>query len=110
MLDMPGDLEKRRKTLPLVHGENVARWAIAIPVLFWSFVFPGFWELGWVAYLFPVGLGGILAGRLLMLRSVDADRDTWRLWCVWTMSLYLLPLFKNYEVLLKFSEGQSMFA
>jgi 4-hydroxybenzoate polyprenyltransferase len=34
MPDIPGDAARGRRTLPLVYGENAARWLIAVPILF----------------------------------------------------------------------------
>lgn len=99
MPDIPGDSLRGRKTLPLVHGEGFARWAIAIPVLFWSFVCPLFWDLESVAYSASMGLGLLLAFRVLAFRNVESDKSSWKLWCAWTISLYLLPLFKDFKVL-----------
>jgi 4-hydroxybenzoate polyprenyltransferase len=105
MPDIPGDTIRGRRTLPLIHGEKFARWAIALPVIFWSFICPSFWELEGMTYFFSVALGGVLAVRVLVFRSVDADATSWRLWCVWTISLYALPLCKNYQVLIDFREA-----
>lgn len=104
MPDIPGDSLRGRKTLPLVHGEVFARWAIAVPILFWSFVCPLFWELECVAYLASVGLGGLLAFRVLVFRNVKSDGISWKMWCAWTISLYFLPLFKDRIVLKGFAE------
>ena len=98
MADQEGDAARGRATVPLVLGDGFARWTIAIPVLIWSLVCPAFWALPWTGYMGPLVLGGILAGRLLCFRSVPADKITWKLWCLWTISLYLLPLCKNPEV------------
>jgi 4-hydroxybenzoate polyprenyltransferase len=98
MPDIPGDALRGRKTLPLIHGEQVARWAVALPILFWSFMCPSFWKLEGVAYILSVALGCVLAGRVLVLRGVSADSKSWRLWCLWTISLYALPLFKDYQI------------
>ncbi|KAE9363384.1 hypothetical protein N431DRAFT_356941 [Stipitochalara longipes BDJ] len=98
MADMEGDALRGRKTLPLVWGQGVARWSIAIPVIFWSFLCPHYWEVGPTTYLLPVSVGMLLAVRVLYLRSVDADRRTWKLWCVWTSILYVLPLCKDFGV------------
>ncbi|KAF4626139.1 hypothetical protein G7Y89_g12022 [Cudoniella acicularis] len=103
MPDISGDATRGRKTLPLVHGEAVARWAIALPVLFWSVACPMFWQLGRLGYMPSLGLGGLLAFCVLAFRSVDSDRNSWKLWCLWTISLYALPLFKNFNVLIDFA-------
>ena len=98
MPDVKGDAARGRRTLPIVHGEYVARWSIAVPVTVWSTVCPWFWELGQLGWATSLTVGGLLAGRVLMLQGVEADKTTWKIWCVWTATLYLLPLFKNYSV------------
>ncbi|TGO77364.1 hypothetical protein BELL_0111g00090 [Botrytis elliptica] len=95
MPDMKGDLARGRRTLPLVHGQRIARVSIALPVLFWSFVCPFYWELNLWAYALPVVLGSTLAGRVLLLTTTHADRLTWKLWCIWVMAL-LYDLSKVY--------------
>ncbi|RAK94839.1 UbiA family prenyltransferase, partial [Aspergillus ibericus CBS 121593] len=41
--DQDGDRAKNRQTAPLVWGDSVARWTIAVPVGVWSLVCPWFW-------------------------------------------------------------------
>lgn len=98
MPDISGDRERGRKTLPLIHGENIARWAIALPVIFWSWICPIFWQLGAIGYIPPVSIGCVLAFRVLVFRDVPSDKVSWKMWCLWTMILYALPLFKRYDI------------
>ncbi|MCJ1257383.1 hypothetical protein MMC24_005208 [Lignoscripta atroalba] len=72
--DMEGDAARGRRTLPLVHGEWIARWSIAVPVIAWSLICPAFWELGIFGYTASVAIGALLVFRILMLRSVAADK------------------------------------
>lgn len=104
MADMEGDRVRGRGTLPLVHGEMAARWSIAVPVAIWSLVCPYFWRVGVVGWTISVAAGALLAGRVLLLRSVPADKVTWKVWCMWTSVLYLLPLVKNPSVLRRFTQ------
>ena len=101
MADIPGDSARGRRTLPLVYGERFARWAIAIPVIFWSILCPLFWGLGVRGYVAPVAVGSMLAFRVLFYRSITADKISWKLWCFWTIVLYLLPLVKNPDALFR---------
>ena len=96
MADQEGDRERGRGTIPLVLGDGVARWTIVIPVAAWSVACPLFWSLSPYAYVAPVILGATLSLRLLLIRTVDADKLTWKLWNIWITSLYLLPLVKFY--------------
>lgn len=94
MADQEGDRARNRGTVPLVLGDWPARWTIAIPVMFWSVACPAFWELDPYAYVVPAICGATVTLRLLMLRNVDSDKITWKLWNIWITSLYLLPLVK----------------
>ena len=92
MSDQKGDAVRGRKTMPLVLGDAFVRWTIGVGVMGWSVVVPTFWKVGIAAYMPPLAVGGVLASRILVLRNVEADKVTWKLWCLWMISLYLLPL------------------
>ena len=99
LADMEGDAARARKTMPLVHGHSITRWSIALFVTFWSFVCPSFWNLDTYAYCPPVLVGGLLASRALFIRNVGADKLTWKIWCIWMIVLYTLPLWKEHGAL-----------
>ena len=99
MADMEGDAVRGRRTLPLVHGETVARWSVAVRVAAWSFICPAFWESGVIGYGISVATGSVLIVRVLLLKGRMAYRKTWAIWCFWTMTLYLLPLLKEDAIL-----------
>ena len=86
--DQEGDRAHNRQTAPLVLGDTLARWTIAGSVLFWSWVCALFWGL----WILPIGTGSYVAYRVLCERGKEADRLSWKLWCLWTAVLYLLPL------------------
>lgn len=92
MKDQEGDAARKRKTLPLVMGDGFARWTIAGAIMGWSVAAPTFWKLDIEGYIPTAAAGAIITFRILWLRSVEADRTTWAYWCVWMVSLYLLPL------------------
>ena len=96
MADQEGDRARDRGTLPLMHGDGFARWAIAIPIMFWSILCPAYWGLSLYWYAMPLTAGLIVVVRLVTLRSVTSDKITWRLWNVWITSIYSLPLLKFY--------------
>lgn len=102
MPDVKGDAARNRKTIPLVYGDAVARYSIVVPVLAWSVICPAFWGMGPHGYIAPVFVGAWLAFRLLVFRSVAADGETWKVWCLWMMTIYLLPLCKEYSALVRF--------
>jgi 4-hydroxybenzoate polyprenyltransferase len=103
--DMEGDAERERKTLPLVHGEQVGRLSVAIPVAVWSFACPDFWGLGPFGYLPSALVGGTAAVRVLACRTLNSDRMTWKLWCFLIICIYLLPLLKENSVFGRFCGG-----
>ena len=96
LADQEGDRARGRGTLPLIHGDWIARWTIAVPVMFWTVACLLFWELGLYAWILPSCLGGLVAFRTLVYRTVDGDKLTWYCWNFWITSLYLLPLVKYY--------------
>jgi 4-hydroxybenzoate polyprenyltransferase len=98
MQDLPdkeGDAARGRMTSPLLMGDAWSRWEIAIPIFLWSIICPMFWDVTWVGYVVPLGLGMWLTGRVLCLRTVAADKVSWQAWCLWTGVLYALPLFRR---------------
>ncbi|KAI0394541.1 UbiA prenyltransferase family-domain-containing protein [Xylariaceae sp. FL0594] len=96
LYDQEGDAARGRSTAPISLGDGVARWSIGVGVLFWSIAMPT--SLGlrvqqdWLGYMGPGLLGIVLTARVLTLRNVAADKRTFKLWVLWTMSLYSLPL------------------
>ncbi|KAF2677801.1 UbiA prenyltransferase [Lentithecium fluviatile CBS 122367] len=95
LADVEGDRARNRKTLMLVYGEGVTRWSIAVPVLFWSVACCWYWSLDFLWYLPSVLVGAVMAGRAVLMRGKAADEVTWKLWCLWMMVLYSLPLLKR---------------
>ena len=98
MYDQAGDSLRARKTVPLVLGDYWSRWSIAIPMAIWSVYCPWFWGLGAKGYFLPVALGYTVALRTMTRRTVEGDKYTFRLWNVWLILLYLLPLIKKYSI------------
>lgn len=93
LADMEGDRLRGRRTIPLVHGETVARWSIAVMVVAWSVLCPAFWQVTILGYVPPLTIGGALGIRVIVYRSLKADKTSWRMWCAWLITLYFLPLF-----------------
>ena len=90
--DQEGDAARGRRTLPLVCGDMFARYTIGIGVLGWSVCVPILWKVHIEAYVPSLVIGAMLTWRTLFRRSVEADKGTWKIWCLWMTSLYLLPL------------------
>ena len=99
MPDVEGDAARGRKTIPLLYGDTVARYSIAVPVLAWSIICPAFLGMNVLGYVAPVVVGIFLGSRLLLMRSVVADGGTWKVWCVWITVIYLLPVCKDHGAL-----------
>jgi 4-hydroxybenzoate polyprenyltransferase len=94
MYDQLGDGLRGRRTVPLVFGDALGRWSIVVPMAFWCLFCP--WYIGSppAGFAISVGLGGLVAARALVLKSVPADKMTFRLWNLWMATVYALPLLK----------------
>lgn len=93
--DLEGDRARGRRTLPVIIGDVACRWAVAVPVMFWSFFCPYFWRLSLAAYIPSVVLGAHLSWRVLCKRTVQDDRTSLDIWSIWLASFYFLPCLKN---------------
>lgn len=96
MPDMKGDRARQRKTLPLVYGEGVARWSLAVLVLLWSVILPVFCNVQSPAVRWlPLGVGSFISVLTTLYQYESSDKLVWNLWCFWVAGLYLLPLFRQ---------------
>lgn len=95
LYDQRGDAANGRKTLPLIAGDGSARWITATPMAFWSLFCPWYWNLPLAGLLTCAGLGLTVASRTLCYRTEKDDKNTMKLWTVWLMVVYLLPLIKH---------------
>ncbi|MCJ1456492.1 hypothetical protein MMC28_006853 [Mycoblastus sanguinarius] len=95
MEDQAGDGQRQRYTLPLVLGDGPARWTIAVPVVFWSFVCPFFFDLGAIGFVVPVLAGTVVAFRTVTVRTLVGDKQSFRIWNLWMVILFLLPCVKS---------------
>ncbi|KAL6831930.1 UbiA prenyltransferase family [Trichoderma camerunense] len=91
--DQEGDKTRGRLSVPLLLGEQFSRISIAIAAAAWSSICPFFWKLSPLAYVGPMVVGAVLMTSVLFRKTVKADDQSWKIWCLWTMSLYTLPLF-----------------
>ena len=94
MYDQVGDRAAGRRTIPLVFGDGVARCSIALAIPIWSWLCPLYWSSKFSGFLIPVVLGFCISGRSLAKRTVVDDRDTFRLYNVWLVSIYCSPFFR----------------
>lgn len=95
MSDQAGDGLRGRKSVPLTIGDHYARWSIAVAMAVWSVACPTFWQLGPGTYAMSTVTAAIVTFRTLTKRSVAADKLTFRIWNLWMVMLYLMPLFKS---------------
>ena len=59
LYDQEGDRLRHRRTIPLVFGDSVARYTIALPVVIWSLVAPTFWVSNVFGFLPSVALAAM---------------------------------------------------
>ena len=95
MYDQAGDSLRGRKTVPLVLGDFWARLTIAVSVTLWSYMCPVFWKLGIATHVLSCAMGGVIVVRTLSVKTVEADKTTFRIWNLWLVFLYSLPLFQE---------------
>ncbi|KAF2672543.1 hypothetical protein BT63DRAFT_199048 [Microthyrium microscopicum] len=99
--DIAGDKARGRCSAPLLYGDSISRWSVAVPVMFWTFAAPAYWGLPWhhigtpgiIAQALVVIVGTCLAVLVVGWNSLQMDTWMWRMWCLWSASLFVLPLF-----------------
>ncbi|KAI0206837.1 UbiA prenyltransferase family-domain-containing protein [Astrocystis sublimbata] len=92
MADQIGDRLRGRSSLPLVVGDAQARWLTALPMVAWSFICPRYWRINDGLEIFMGLFGVAISCGLLIYRSIEADKQTFRLWNVRMAGLYVLPV------------------
>lgn len=96
MPDMKGDLARQRKTFPLLYGERLARWSLAVLVVLWSVILPVSCNVqNFTARLLSLGVGSSISVLTMLYQHEPSDKLVWNLWCFWLGGLYLLPLFRQ---------------
>lgn len=94
--DVAGDKSRGRRSAILVLGDKVARWTLALSIMFWSFACP--WAIGLhpsiasPSCLASVSLGLYVSCRILWLKGKKEDATSWRIWAAWLVILYASPL------------------
>lgn len=99
--DIEGDASRGRKTVPLLYGQTVARWSLAVPVALWSVVCPLFCHVALEAiamWALTICLGSSIIFFSMKKPSPSSDKMIWTLWCAWIVSVYALPLFGSVPV------------
>ncbi|KAF9876187.1 hypothetical protein CkaCkLH20_06130 [Colletotrichum karsti] len=90
--DQAGDAGRGRETMPLFFGDGASRASLAVLVPLWSCVCVYFWRMASWGVLPPVVSGALVVVGVLRTRTPETDARAWRLWCLWTVCLYSLPL------------------
>ena len=92
--DIQGDVVRGRRTGPVVMGDTLCRWSIAILVPIWTAVALVFWDrlqhIGLCAVFYIVAAAAV-SWRVIFLKT--EDRVTFFIWNLWIVSLDILPLF-----------------
>jgi 4-hydroxybenzoate polyprenyltransferase len=88
--DQVGDKLRGRITVPLFLGDEPARVIVALLLPLWSFVCGFYWGVGHYWISFPASL--FLARRVWTRRTPKDDSKSWKLWCLWHMTLFFMPL------------------
>lgn len=96
MPDMKGDRARSRKTFPLLYGERLARWSLAVLVILWSVILPVSCNAqNLTARLLSLGVGSSISVLTILYQHEASDKLVWNLWCFWLGGLYLLPIFRQ---------------
>lgn len=93
--DQAGDSLRGRKSVPLVLGDKRGRWITVFPMAFWSLFCPWFWNLPFEIHSAFLALGSVVIWRILTKRTVKEDKKTFRVWNLWMVFMYSLPLMKH---------------
>jgi 4-hydroxybenzoate polyprenyltransferase len=90
--DMAGDATRGRRTVPLVIGPRSCRWSIALLVPFWTAVAILFWGSLSLRVLVCAYLALVTSWRVIFKTHTSDDKSTFRIWNLWMVSMYVLPL------------------
>ncbi|KZL64389.1 digeranylgeranylglyceryl phosphate synthase protein [Colletotrichum incanum] len=93
--DQAGDRGRGRATVPLFFGDKASRLSLAVLVPFWSCACVYVWHIRSWAVLLPTLSGAMVVVGVLRRRTPETDSWAWKLWCLWTVCLYSLPLVGN---------------
>lgn len=93
--DQEGDMAAGRETLPNMVGDMNARLLAMAGIIGWTCVAASYWGLGWIKGG-TLGIAGILmAGNMLLNKTREGDMLTWRLFPLWMLSLFLMPVWAS---------------
>ena len=99
--DIKGDSLIGRRTLPIVAGDAFARWGMVVSMISCSVLCPLYWDLGLMGYVVPILFAIYISSRYVRNRidkEFKADKMNYKLWNLWLLVIYCLPLFKTLEL------------
>ncbi|KAI0010717.1 UbiA prenyltransferase family-domain-containing protein [Xylariaceae sp. FL0662B] len=92
--DMEGDRAVGRRTVPLVIGDMNARLLCILAVALSNGAACSFWEVSWRESALAWAAGLTIGGNLVLDKSIKGDVFTWKLFPLWVLGLFLLPIVK----------------
>ncbi|PVH92929.1 hypothetical protein DM02DRAFT_646688 [Periconia macrospinosa] len=98
LADMAGDAVRGRRSLPLVYGEKVARLSIILSAMGWSIICVTFWNVRTLGTIFCMMIAALFSLATYFRRGAPQDKTNFKLWGLWIISLYLLPILKRIGV------------
>lgn len=93
--DALGDALRGRQSAPIVLGDELVRWSVAVPVMISSALCAWMFASGVLVCAATIGMGALVAFRTLVYRDLESDKKSWKLWALWTAGLFALPLVAN---------------
>ena len=89
--DIEGDRAKGRCSLPVVFGEQVARWTVIVPVTCWSLFCPWYLSVPALGWVLTLVVGGMVVSGNLFLQGTANAKKTYKMWALWLIVLFSLP-------------------
>ncbi|EJT97260.1 hypothetical protein DACRYDRAFT_111806 [Dacryopinax primogenitus] len=96
--DVEGDAADGRSTVPIAFPRS-SRIFTPLLVLGWSLFMANVWGLGVCSACAFVGLGALVAGRNWFYCDKAHDKNTYKLYSLWLLTLHLLPMNARWGVL-----------
>ena len=100
--DREGDEIKGRATLPIVLGDLMARWSVIVPMMVWSIFAVWYTNSGLSGCILTTITLLVTSIRLLLYRTLKADKLNYALWAQWAMGISFLPAISNPAVFTQF--------
>ncbi|KKA20393.1 hypothetical protein T310_5580 [Rasamsonia emersonii CBS 393.64] len=93
LYDQAGDSKRGRRTLPIAMGDALARNVLLVSMALVSLSASRVIGVSYASSGPTMALAAVISTRLRRLKpSVRADKATFKFWCLWIISLYLIPV------------------